>query len=273
MRDGFPPAAFSARRSGDGGHTGPLADAAASACVHDRAEADAAVSVPRWAGLIGVLLPPAAMSVDVFGDVLDADRYPEARLFADEEKAIAHAVDKRRREFTSVRFCARRALAGLGWGPVALVPGERGAPGWPRGVVGSMTHCAGYRAATVASEADVASLGIDAEPALPLPPGVFEAVTTADERGPLAALALARPGIPWDRLLFCAKEAVYKAWFPLTRSRLDFGEAAVDFQQDGRFRARLLVPGPTVDGRQLGGFTGRWLVRGGIAATAVTVER
>lgn len=230
-------------------------------------------AAPQMAGLIGELLPATAVSVDVFGDVLDAERHPEARLFAEEEETIARAVDQRRREFTSVRFCARRALAELGFGRVPLVPGERGAPGWPPGVVGSMTHCDGYRAATVASEADVVSLGIDAEPALPLPDEVLEAVTIPVERGSLAALALARPDIPWDRLLFCAKEAVYKAWFPLTRRWLDFEEAHVVFQQDGRFRARLLVPGPTVDGRRLDGFTGRWLVRDGIAATAVTVER
>lgn len=228
---------------------------------------------PPLAGLMRDLLPPAAVSVDVFGDVLDTERHPEARLYPEEEAAIAQAVDKRRREFTSVRFCARRALAGLGYGPVPLVPGEAGAPGWPPGVVGSMTHCEGYRAATVVEETSVASLGIDAEPALGLPHGVFEVVTIEAEREPLAALALAHPDIPWDRLLFCAKESVYKAWYPLARRWLGFEEAHVVLREDGGFSARLLVPGPTVDGRQLDGFTGRWLVRDGIAATAVTVER
>lgn len=225
------------------------------------------------AGLIQELLPPVAVSVDLVGDVPDAERHPEARLYPEEEAAIAQAVDKRRREFTSVRFCARRALAGLGYAPVAFVPGERGAPSWPSGVVGSMTHCDGYRAAAVAPEKSLASLGIDAEPALPLPEGVFEVVTIEAERGRLAALAQVRPDVPWDRLLFCAKEAVYKAWFPLTRRWLGFEEAHVVLREDGGFTARLLVAGPTVDGRRLDGFTGRWLVRDGIAATAVTVER
>nr|WP_202239666.1 4'-phosphopantetheinyl transferase superfamily protein [Streptomyces sp. SN-593] len=221
--------------------------------------------------MIRDLLPSCAVSVDLFGDVLDGERHPEARLFPEEEAAIAKAVDKRRREFTTVRFCARRALAGLGYGPVPFVPGERGAPSWPSGVVGSMTHCDGYRAATVAPGTEVASLGIDAEPALPLPQGVFDVVTIEAEHGRLDALARTRPDVPWDRLLFCAKEAVYKAWFPLTRRWLGFEEAHVTLREDGGFTARLLVPGPTVGGRQLDGFTGRWLVRDGIAATAVVV--
>jgi 4'-phosphopantetheinyl transferase EntD len=235
--------------------------------------AHASAAGPALAGLFKDLLPPAAVCVDVFGDVLDAERHPEARLFAEEEAAIAQAVDKRRREFTSVRYCARRALTGLGFGRVPLVPGERGAPSWPPGVVGSMTHCDGYRAATVALKAHVASLGIDAEPALALSHEVLEAVTLEPERAPLAELSRIRPDVPWDRLLFCAKESVYKAWFPLTRRWLDFAEAQVTFRADGAFSARLLVPGPTVDGQRVDAFTGRWLVRDGIAATAVTVER
>ncbi|WP_306332212.1 4'-phosphopantetheinyl transferase [Streptomyces sp. KL109B] len=70
-------------------------------------------------------------------------------LSRQEEALIARAVPKRRNEFTTVRACAHDALAGLGLAPVPLLPDERGAPGWPPGVVGSMTHCPGYGAAAV----------------------------------------------------------------------------------------------------------------------------
>src|SRR5262249_33599292 len=61
----------------------------------------------------------------------------------------------------------------------------------------------------------------------------------------------------WDRLLFSAKESVYKAWFPLARRWLGFEEADVTLDPAGRFTARLLVPGP------VSGFTGRWTVHNG----------
>ncbi|MEU8134754.1 4'-phosphopantetheinyl transferase superfamily protein [Streptodolium elevatio] len=196
------------------------------------------------------------------------DDPPGTELFPEEEAHIDRAVDKRRREFTTVRRCARLALGRLGFAPAPLLPGLRGAPGWPEGVVGSMTHCAGYRAAAVATGAKVLTIGIDAEPAEPLPAGgVLHSVTSELERARLAEYAAAHPEIAWDRLLFSAKEAVYKAWFPLTRRWLGFEEADVAFDPEGgTFTARLLVADRPVDG-----FTGRWAVAKGIAVTAIAV--
>jgi enterobactin synthetase component D / holo-[acyl-carrier protein] synthase len=215
--------------------------------------------------VIEEILPAAATAVEAFADP------PDVTLFAEEEAVVRRAVDKRRREFTTVRDCARRALAELGYPPAPILPGPRGAPGWPAGVVGSLTHCPGYRAAAVARERDVRSLGIDAEPHEELPEGVLPAIALDAERAMLDRLRADRPATCWDRLLFSAKESVYKAWFPLTGRWLDFAEARIELDGSGSFTARLLVPGPVVDGRQLAGFDGRWLVRNGLIATAVAV--
>ncbi|HEX2823210.1 MAG TPA: 4'-phosphopantetheinyl transferase superfamily protein [Streptosporangiaceae bacterium] len=216
--------------------------------------------------MLADILPPGVAAVEAFGDMLDIVLFPE------EEAVLVRAVDKRRREFTTARACARAALATLGLPPAPIVPGLRGAPQWPPGVVGSMTHCAGYRAAAVARDRDVLTLGLDAEPDDRLPEGVLNAIATADERARLCALAAAAPEPSWDRLLFSAKESVYKAWFPLTRRWLGFEEAAITINpSDGTFTARLLVPGPVLDGRQLTGFTGRWLARHGLVLTAIAV--
>ncbi|MBD0693600.1 4'-phosphopantetheinyl transferase [Streptomyces sp. CBMA123] len=216
--------------------------------------------------MIGDLLPDFVVTEVAYDDP------PEARLEPAEEAAVARAVDKRRREFTTVRHCARTALARLGVPYRPLVPGLRGAPSWPDGVVGSLTHCEGFRAAAVTRTGALASLGIDAEPALPLPEGVLESVALPVEQQRLAGLAAGRPDTPWDRILFSAKESVYKAWFPLTELWLDFHEAELDLSPDGTFTARLLVPGPVVAGRRLDGFDGRWAVRDGLLATAIAVR-
>jgi 4'-phosphopantetheinyl transferase EntD len=212
------------------------------------------------------ILPAGVAAVEAFGDVLDIVLFPE------EEAALGSAVDKRRREFTTARACARTALATLGRPPVPIVPGLRGAPQWPSGVVGSMTHCAGYRAAAVARVQDMLTIGLDAEPDDRLPEGVLDVIATAGERAGLCALASAAPEPCWDRLLFSAKESVYKAWFPLTRRWLGFDEAAITINPaDGTFTARLLVPGPLLAGRRLTGFAGRWLARHGLVLTAIAV--
>ena len=220
--------------------------------------------------MLARLLPRAAVAVEAFGD------RPGAALFPAEEAAVARAADQRRREFATGRACAREALARLGVPAAAIVPGTGREPGWPDGVVGSITHCDGYRACAVARRADLAALGVDAEPDGPLPGGVLERVASPAERAQLAELAAAVPGGPcFGRLLFSAKESVYKAWYPLTGRWLGFGDAAVTINADGAaagtFTAELAVPGPVVDGRALTGFAGRWLAGAGLVVTAIAV--
>ncbi|MFC9398169.1 4'-phosphopantetheinyl transferase [Streptomyces sp. NPDC057027] len=199
-------------------------------------------------------------------------------LFPEEAAAVARAVVGRQREFATVRLCARLALRHLGLPETPLAPGARGEPRWPQGVAGSMTHCAGYRAAALARSADVLSIGIDAEPAAALPEGVLEGVSLPGERRHLDALTARTPGVPWDRLLFSAKESVFKTWYPLTRRELAFEEASIDFEPDARehsgtFTAGLLVPGPVTGDTRRDHFTGRWLVREGLVLTAIVLPR
>ncbi|MFF9113795.1 MULTISPECIES: 4'-phosphopantetheinyl transferase [unclassified Streptomyces] len=223
--------------------------------------------------MIEELLPTGVVAVETH----DLDGADESLLSPQEAAVVAQAVPKRRREFAAVRACARRAMEKLGVEPQPLLPGERGAPRWPAGLTGSMTHCDGYAAAALVAAADLASLGIDAEPHAPLPDGVLPTVALPTERRRLAELAAARPGLCGDRLLFSAKESVYKAWFPLTGLWLDFTEADIDLRPDpdggphGTLHAELLVPGPSVGGRVVQHFEGRWTARHGLLATAVTV--
>jgi 4'-phosphopantetheinyl transferase EntD len=80
------------------------------------------------------------------------------------------------------------------------------------------------------------------------------------------------PAVHWDRLLFSAKESVYKAWFPLAKRWLGFEDAVVTLDPSAEtFAARLLVSGPLLGGRRLTGFSGRWLIRDGLVLTAIAL--
>lgn len=216
--------------------------------------------------MIEKILPAGVNCAESFGGD------PGGELFPEEETMVARAVDKRRREFTAGRDCARRALSALGVPPAPLLPGYRGAPQWPDGIAGSITHCPGYCAAAVARKTDLLSLGLDAEPSGALPGGVLELVSLPAERARLRELAAAFPGTHWDRLLFCAKEAVYKAWFPLTGRWLGFEDADIAISpRDLTFTARLLVPAPVVGGLPVVAFGGRWLADDNLILTAVAV--
>jgi 4'-phosphopantetheinyl transferase EntD len=217
--------------------------------------------------MIDEILPPQVMSVARTDDAVVPDLFPE------EEALVERAVLKRRLEFTTARHCARRALARLGHPPAPLLRDERGAPGWPDGTVGSMTHCDGFRAAAVARRSEIATLGIDAEPHGELPEGVGEAVTVNGELAMLERLANTHPEIHWDRLLFSAKESVYKAWYPVTKRWLDFTEAELTIDAaGGGFTASLLVPGFELPGHgTVKEFAGRWMVRDGLVLTSVVI--
>jgi 4'-phosphopantetheinyl transferase EntD len=115
------------------------------------------------------------------------------------------------------------------------------------------------------------TVGIDAEVHEEIPTGVLEQVARDQEK---AWLTEAPAGIHWDRALFCAKETVYKAWFPLTGRWLDFKDVAVTFNLDEEtFHAQLLVEPPRVNSRDLSGFTGRFLARDELVLAAIALPR
>jgi 4'-phosphopantetheinyl transferase EntD len=217
--------------------------------------------------MIEALLPSSAVAVEAFGD------RPGELPFPGEGDLIAKAVPVRRAEFITARRCAREALGRLGHPPAPLRTGRRREPQWPAGVTGSITHCAGYRAAAVARTSDLAVLGIDAEPHLPLPEGVRESVTVADEPGLLDRLARSDPFLCWERLLFSAKESIYKAWYPLTHRWLGFRDACLSVDPATRtFTGRILVDGSRLDGGPaLSEMHGRYLIAAGLILTAVSI--
>lgn len=215
--------------------------------------------------MIEDLLPNQVASVAVRGDD------PSASLFPAEARQLSKAVKQRVLEFATGRSCARRALRALGAPETSILCGANREPLWPPGIVGSITHCDGYRAAAVAWQKDVLTVGIDAEINEPLPTDVLEHVAVSEER---VWLDEANCGLHRDRLLFSAKECVYKAWFPLTGRWLDFKEARLTFDMAQQsFLAQVVISPPVDSSCFVTQFSGRFLICDGLILTAVTVSR
>lgn len=212
--------------------------------------------------MIERILPAGVTSSEAFDDEAPAVLYPaEAALMAGRRA-------RRRRQFATGRALARRCLTQLGHSPAPLLPGPGGAPRWPACVVGSITHCEGYRAAVVSHASRHTALGIDAEPAGPLPKGVLGLITSPSERECLSALAAADGSVPWERVFFSAKEAVYKAWYPATGIWLAFRDATLTLSADGTFTAELRPPQAAPAAVDVV-YEGRWLVARSLVLTAV----
>ncbi len=202
---------------------------------------------------LDAILPTGAVGVER-GAIGDGGPASGAipRLYPVEERLIAGASDRRRREFAEARACAREALRGLGLPAGPIPAGPDGAPVWPEGVLGSITHKGGYRAAVVARSAELAGIGIDAEPDERLPEGVLETIASQAELDRVEELLTRRPGLAWDRLLFTAKEAVLKAGHTSRVSVI--GVRAIDVSFDTE--ARSFIASSQDAGRM--SFAGRW---------------
>lgn len=145
----------------------------------------------------------------------------ESALMPEEEIALAASVVGVRRASGAARIVARQLLTKVGIVECALPKAEDGAPVWPSEIVGSMSHNSRVAVAAIAMSRDFGGLGIDIEPAEPLPADLLELVATPQERMQIGA----DPFL--GRLLFVAKEAIYKAVYPLERTFLDHHDVVV----------------------------------------------
>ncbi|TPK93044.1 4'-phosphopantetheinyl transferase superfamily protein [Mesorhizobium sp. B2-4-12] len=146
----------------------------------------------------------------------------ETHLMPEEARSIPARQPAMRRASGAARLVAHKLLADIGIRDVAILRAPSGAPVWPRGITGSLAHDDEMAVAAVAPVGRIRSLGIDVEPAQPLPDDIFEIVSTNADQIGTTDRQLA------GRILFCAKEAVYKAAYPLDRQILGYEDIAVD---------------------------------------------
>ncbi|SDS87766.1 4'-phosphopantetheinyl transferase family protein [Microlunatus soli] len=187
-------------------------------------------------------------------------------VFPAEEAGIAGAVPSRRAEFATTRLCARRALARLGFVASAIPVGPSRQPLLPPGIVGSLTHCDGYRGSALCRAQVVPALGVDVEPCRQLPADLRPVVARSDE---LTGPASTGPDdLDPALLLFSIKESVYKAWNPITGRWLGFHDVRVRTRWRGRrsgdFRADVLI----ARSAEPAGFDGRFAVQDALLFTA-----
>jgi 4'-phosphopantetheinyl transferase EntD len=147
----------------------------------------------------------------------------EFGLFPEEAHALTRAVPAVRRASGAGRLVARELLANLGSSSNLVRRGSAGEPQWPSGFVGSIAHDSEFAVAAVTTTTSIAAVGLDVEPKIPLPPELLEIIATPNERAQIAGDMVAA------RLLFCMKEAVYKATFPHDGLFLEHHDVEIQF--------------------------------------------
>lgn len=210
------------------------------------------------------LLPARTVAVLSAEPVTDSERLPDAPLPSPERAATGPMQPARREAFVHGRTCARAALNLLGVpNPVIPVGADR-EPVWPAGIVGSISHCGPVAAAAVARSEDVGGLGIDLETDEPLDRQTLPLICRASERD---ALVHAKDELHRAKLIFSAKESIYKCLWPIVRHFVDFQDVGIRIEPATRSFAATewyaSLPDPVI-----GSVRGRYLVRDGWILTA-----
>ncbi len=191
-----------------------------------------------------------------------------AQALRDEERAHAAAFGApRRRTWIAGRTALREALARAGAEASAVLPDDRGAPGLPAGIVGSVSHKDRIAVGLVAREG-AARIGVDVEIDAPRSIDIASKVLRPEELAALSALPAAARG---SELLvrFSAKEAVYKALDPFVRRYVGFREVALTPQPDGTAQVAMHL----AQGEGPFRVEVRWLRREDLILTTARVER
>ena len=165
---------------------------------------------------------PADVVAVAMGDAGDV-----SALLPEEAACLGRSVPKRAQEFAAGRLCARRALLEFGVVNFPLRVGPQREPLWPEGYVGSITHTTGLCAAVVAERARFSAIGVDVEIADRVKQQLWPHICVAAEIAWLDSLPESQR-VAAATLIFAAKEAFYKAQFPLVGERLDFHDVCVE---------------------------------------------
>jgi 4'-phosphopantetheinyl transferase EntD len=148
-----------------------------------------------------------------------------------EADATRNMQAKRLREFVHGRTCARRALARLGIPECAIPVDEHRAPAWPDGIVGSISHSGDNAAAVVARKSECRGLGVDLEDNEPLEASLIQMVCRPEEAG---RLARAEDRLILAKIIFSAKECVYKCIWPTLQHFVEFQEIEIQLDTETR---------------------------------------
>lgn len=152
----------------------------------------------------------------------------EGELYPEEQRCIPDAVTKRYREFTAGRLCARKVLKKLGVDNFPLLVGDSRQPLWPPGVVGSISHCYDNCVVAATKDTHIAGLGIDVEDSATLEAGIKSLICRKSEEQWVSGVS--KPDcVDWAKIIFSAKESVYKCLFPLKNIYMDFREVEIEF--------------------------------------------
>ena len=175
------------------------------------------------------LLPAdgTAFAILSVGEAKPGDLHPEEAALISPS-----AVATKRTSFTLGRNAAAQTLRAIGIVPAPpVLQGKGKNPLWPDQVVGSITHCEPWTISVVARASAAKALGVDLEDVRRVQnPDIGEVICTRNE---MEWIAGSEDQLGSLIMVFSAKEAMYKAYYPFCRRYFDFTDAELAWDPAG----------------------------------------
>jgi 4'-phosphopantetheinyl transferase EntD len=161
----------------------------------------------------------------VTGKIIPIDDH-QSYLNIDEASIIASASIKRKLEFSSGRYCAKKLLEQYNHTNISILPGQNREPVWPDGIIGSISHCKDLCGAVINKRTEIHSIGFDIENIKQTRNDIGRIVCTPEEKQwikqqnqyPYNILVL---------LIFSLKESVYKCIYQYKQIKIGFKDCIV----------------------------------------------
>ena len=149
-------------------------------------------------------------------------------------------VPKKKAHFLGGRYCAHQALSLMKRNEsdvpdtyenekndlVPIQKSEQGAPIWPEGVIGSITHTENFIGAVVESAEKLRGIGIDTEKILgPQSVVMVESLVATEEE---KRKSLSFDPFEYFTLIYSAKESIFKCLNPIIQKYIEFHDVTIE---------------------------------------------
>jgi 4'-phosphopantetheinyl transferase EntD len=145
---------------------------------------------------------------------------------------IKFAAPQRQREFIWGRKLLRQLATQLSIPVEEIKVDNNKAPVLPTALSASISYCGQYVIAVAAHTSEIVALGVDIERATPLMLRLRKSLFTRYEQQKCLEQQIA---VDPFKLLFSAKESLYKCYYNLTKKKLSFRDVSISFENDQTF--------------------------------------
>jgi 4'-phosphopantetheinyl transferase EntD len=149
----------------------------------------------------------------------------DGRIYPEEYKFIKAARIKRQRDFIAGRIATRNALRRLNIYNFPILVGKHRNPLFPKNIIGSISHTKDYCAVVISNNKNILSLGFDAETRdSKINDNMMDLICTKNEK---IWLKQSNNYKLYVKIIFSAKESIYKCYFPIIKEFLDFQDVEI----------------------------------------------